>query len=429
MNSILNDIYEKYNGSTGVSIDSRSVKKGNLFFGILGENFDGNNFIDESLSNGACFAVTSNKKFKTKDRCIYVENTLLCLQNLAKLHRSKLQIPVVGVTGSNGKTTTKELISLVLKTKFNVFSTIGNFNNHIGVPLSILELNDSHEIAVIEMGASGLGEIAFLCEISQPNLGLITNIATVHLEGFGSFESVIRGKSELFDYLIKNDGIAFINNNDNVISNFSKRFEKPYLLFGEASFLNCEYLKADPFISFFLKENEIFKTKIIGDYNYENIVFALSIGKYYGVDLKLAAEAICSYEPSQNRSQVIEKKNCTIILDAYNANPTSVIKALTNFSNIKGKRIVFLGDMFELGKKSKNEHAKIGNILNDFNFEEVYLIGDEMIHAFENYPSAKYFKNKKELFQVLKELNFENCTILFKASRGMQFEKIVKKIN
>jgi len=429
MSAILNDIYEKYSGSTGISIDSRNVKKGNLFFGILGENFDGNNFIDEALSNGAAFAVTSNKKFKTKNRCVYVKNTLECLQNLAKLHRNKLQIPVVGVTGSNGKTTTKELISLVLKTKFSVFSTIGNFNNHIGVPLSILELNDLHDIAIIEMGASGLGEIAFLCEIVQPNLGLITNIAPVHLEGFGNFESVIRGKSELFDYLIKNDGIAFINNNDKVISNFSKRFEKPYLLFGESSFLNCEYLKADPFVSFFLKENEIFKTKIIGDYNYENIVFALSIGKYYGADMKLAAEAICNYEPSQNRSQVIKKQNCTIILDAYNANPISVIKALANFSNIKGKKIVFLGDMFELGKKSKIEHSKIGDFLKDFNFEEVYLIGDEMQYAFENYPLAKYFKNKKEFFKVLKELNFENSTIFFKASRGMQFETIAEKIN
>ena len=317
----------------------------------------------------------------------------------------------------------------MLSLKFNVFSTIGNFNNHIGVPLSVLELNDSHDIAVIEMGASGLGEIAFLCEISQPNLGIITNIAPVHLEGFGSFESVIRGKSELFDYLIKNDGVAFINNNDKVISNFSKRFEKPYLLFGEASFLNCEYLKADPFISFLLKENEIFKTKIIGDYNYENIVSALSIGKYYGVDTKIAAEAICSYEPSENRSQVIEKKNCTIILDAYNANPTSVIKALNNFSNIKGKKIVFLGDMFELGKESKTEHAKIGDILNDFNFDEVYLIGDEIKYAFKNYPSAKYFKNKNEFFKIIKTLNFENSTILFKASRGMQLENIAKEID
>ncbi len=429
MNPILNNIYKKYNRSTGISIDSRNIKKGNLFFGILGDNFDGNNFIDESLSNGASFAVTNNKKFKTKDKCIYVENTLECLQNLATLHRSKLKIPVVGITGSNGKTTTKELISLVLSVKFNVFSTIGNFNNHLGVPLSILKLNDSHDIAVIEMGASGLGEIAFLCEISQPNLGLITNIAPVHLQGFGSFESVIRGKSELFDYLIKNDGVAFINNNDKVISNFSKRFEKPYLLFGEASFLNCEFLKADPFISFLLKENEIFKTKIIGDYNYENIVFALSIGKYFGVNIKMAAETICSYEPSQNRSQVIEKKTCTIILDAYNANPTSVIKALNNFSKIKGKKIVFLGDMFELGKESKSEHAKIGDILNDFNFDKVYLIGYEMKFAFENYPSAKYFKNKNEFFKILKELNFENSTILFKASRGMQFENIAKEIN
>ena len=429
MNSIINSIYEKYNQSTGISIDSRNLKEGNLFFGISGDNFDGNNFIEESLSNGASFAVTNNKKFKTKDKCVYVENTLECLQNLAAFHRSKLQIPVVGVTGSNGKTTTKELISLVLSLKFNVFSTIGNFNNHIGVPLSVLELNDSHDIAVIEMGASGLGEIAFLCEISQPNLGIITNIAPVHLEGFGNFESVIRGKSELFDYLIKNDGVAFINNNDKVISNFSKRFEKPYLLFGEASFLNCEYLKADPFISFLLKENEIFKTKIIGDYNYENIVSALSIGKYYGVDTKIAAEAICSYEPSENRSQVIEKKNCTIILDAYNANPTSVIKALNNFSNIKGKKIVFLGDMFELGKESKSEHAKLGDILNDFNFDEVYLIGDEIKYAFKNYPSAKYFKNKNEVLKIIKTLNFENSSILFKASRGMQLENIAKEID
>ena len=203
MDNVLEKIYKKYIKSTGISIDTRKLKKGNLFFGIKGDRFDGNDFIKNALEKGASFTITSDKKFKNNKNCIYVENTLNCLQNLAKHHRIKLNIPVIGITGSNGKTTTKELASLVLKTTYKVYSTKGNYNNHIGVPLSILELNESHEIAVIEMGASSLGEISTLCEFSQPNLGLITNISPVHLEGFGNFESVIRGKSELFDYLIK----------------------------------------------------------------------------------------------------------------------------------------------------------------------------------------------------------------------------------
>ena len=429
MDNVLEKVYQKYIESTGISIDTRKLKRGNVFFGIKGDQFDGNNFITKALEKGASFIVTSDKKLINNKKCIYVENTLICLQNLAKHHRIKLNIPVIGITGSNGKTTTKELTSLVLKTTYKVYSTKGNYNNHIGVPLSILELNESHEIAVIEMGASSLGEITTLCEFSQPNLGLITNIAPVHLEGFGNFESVIRGKSELFDYLIKNDGVAFINNNDKVLSNFSKRFEKPYLLFGETSFLKCKYLGADPYIRFSVNEDDTVQTKIIGDYNFENIVSSISIGKYYGIDVSDAAKAISKYEPNQNRSQVIEKNNFKIILDAYNANPTSVLKALQNFSNLKGKKIVFLGDMFELGRRSKLEHKKLGKTLNDFDFDVVYLIGEKMKDAFESYPSAIYFKNKKDMYKNLKELNFENSTVLLKASRGMQFEKIVKKIN
>ena len=428
MDNILEKIYKQYTESSGVSIDTRKLKKGNIFFAIKGDRFDGNDFIKHALDKGASFIVTSNKELITNKKCIYVKNTLVCLQNLATFHRVKLNIPVIGITGSNGKTTTKNLTTLVLKSTYKVYSTKGNFNNHIGVPLSILDLNASHEIAVIEMGASGLGEIAFLCEISRPNVGLITNISPVHLEGFGNFESVIRGKSELFDYLIKNEGIAFINNNDKVLLNFSKRFEKPYLLFGDTAFVKSEFLKADPYISFSLDENEIIQTKMIGDYNFENILSAISIGKYFGVDTSSASKAVCEYEPSQNRSQVIEKNNFKIILDAYNANPTSVFKALSNFSNIEGKKIVILGDMLELGRRSKIEHRKLGTILQGLNFDIVYLVGKEMKYAFENYSSAIYFENRKDIYEEMRELKFKNSTVLLKASRGMEFEKIVNKI-
>ena len=430
---IISHIYDCFLNSEGISIDSRKVNKNSIFFSLKGEKFDGNKYAIDALKNGARVAIVDDKHLhQTSENIIVVENCLETLQKLAKYHRSKLDIPFIGITGSNGKTTTKNLLYEVLSTKYKTFATKGNLNNHIGVPLSILGVDSAHEIAIIEMGASGVGEIEQLSNICNPTSGLITNISSAHIKGFKNFEGVIRGKSELFDYLIKTGGRVFINNNDSVISNFSKRVKDPLLLFGKNSILSSILLQSVPNIILQIGENIKIESNLFGDYNYENIVFALSIGKYYDITEESASMAIRKFSPEDNRSQCIKIKSNTVLLDAYNANPVSMKNALESLSNFSKTRVAILGDMFELGNISKVEHEKIGRYVSDLKLEKVFFVGPRMERAFLNHKGSHWYSNKKDLETELKSIQLKESVVLIKGSRSLMLESLlptIKKIS
>ena len=372
MEDQINLIYKHFLNSEGISTDSRKIKKNSIFFSLKGENFDGNKFANEALDKGALYSVVDDKEiFNGSKNLILVDNCLDALQYLAKFHRSKFDIPFVGITGSNGKTTTKNLLYHVLSSKFKAYATRGNLNNHIGVPLSILEIDNSYEIAIIEMGASAVGEIQQLSRICNPTVGLITNISSSHIKGFKNFDGVIRGKSELFDYLIKNNGKVFINNNDLVINNFAKRFKDPIFLFGDNSFVKSSLISSVPNITFEISSSQRFKSNLMGSHNYENIVFALSIGKYFGISEENAAKEIAKFSSNNNRSQLMPFNSNTIILDAYNANPVSMKHALETLSKFDKYKIAILGDMLELGKISNTEHKGIGQFVSNLKLNQI----------------------------------------------------------
>jgi len=346
--NLIEGLYQYYKRNPSISTDTRKVKENDIFFALKGANFNANEFAEKAIENGASVAVIDNPEFKVDDRYWLVEDSLVALQSLANLHRKQFDIPVIAITGSNGKTTTRELLVCVLRKKYQVHSTQGNLNNHIGVPLSLLKMPLETEIAIIEMGANHLGEIKTLCDISEPNYGLITNIGKAHTEGFGSFEGVVRGKSELYQYLIEEKGKVFINSREQILANMGKRFDAPVLYGSEGDFFFAELFEANPYLKIGV-ENEDIKTHLIGRYNFDNLITAMALGKYFQVEDSDIREAIASYKPSNNRSQVLEIKTNTIFLDAYNANPSSMEVALENFSVLDGEKVVILGDMNELG--------------------------------------------------------------------------------
>ncbi len=430
----INELYDKLLRSAGVCIDTRSLIKNSIFFSLKGENFNGNNYALDAIKNGASFSVVDDKKLRDKsDKFIYVEDVLVALQELAKVHRKRLDIPVVGITGSNGKTTTKNLIEVALKSKYNVYATKGNLNNHIGVPLSVLEINNAHEIAVIEMGASFVGEIGLLCEIAKPTLGIITNISNAHIKGFKNFEGVVRGKSELFDFLLKNEGNVFINNNDRVLKNFSKRFSDPIEVHGEKSIVKTKLIQSEPSIKFSIEKGIEYSVNLFGDYNYENIVMAISVAKFLGVREESSCQGISNFIPSDNRSEKLFINTNCIVMDAYNANPTSMKKAINSivqFSN--KKKIMVLGDMNELGDSSAQEHQKIGKIISKLNVESCYFIGKKMKDAHLLNKNSFWFDTRKELKEALLNIKIEDSDILIKGSRSLELEKllpVIKKIS
>jgi len=421
-------LYEHYKKSTGISTDTRKINTGSIFFALKGEKFDANDFAVEALAKGAAYAVVDKKDLPDKPGLIRVENVLDTLQNLARHHRAQISIPVIGITGSNGKTTTKELIKAVLSRKFKTFATIGNLNNHIGVPLSILSISRETEIAIIEMGANHIGEIANLCEISQPTHGLITNIGKAHIEGFGSFDGVIRAKSELYQYLISHKGRVFINSLDLILANMAKRFSEPLFYPSEGNYYHAELLGADPFVELKAENGQKVKTHLIGSYNFINICAALCIGKFFKVNPREANQAISEYVPSNNRSQVIEKGSNTIILDAYNANPDSMVVALANFDGMRHEnKVVILGDMKELGSISHQEHQTLVKRTVD-KYSKVILCGPLMQEAAAYNAKALWFPNTDELNTYLKENPVSDSLILVKASRGIGLEKVTESL-
>ena len=421
-------LYDKYLSATGVSTDTRNIKSGNIFFALRGPNFNANKFAKAALEQGAKYAVIDDPDHKLEDeRYLLVEDSLKTLQDLATYHRSKLKIPIIGITGSNGKTTTKELIYEVLSKKYVTYATAGNLNNHIGVPISVLSIDPKVEIAVIEMGANKVGDIAELCEIAQPTHGLITNIGKAHIEGFGGFEGVIRGKSELYQYLLDHSGKVFINSQNEILNKMAKRFERPYYYPDYSDYYHCELITADPFLVIKSDKGVLIETNLVGKYNFENIAAALCIGKFFEVDNKKANRAISKYTPSSNRSQIIKKGNNMLILDAYNANPVSMKAAIENLAEMEsGNKVVILGDMNELGEISEEEHYKIGELTKSQHFNKVIFCGEKILAAKNANPDSTYFKEKDQLIDYLSANPFDKALILIKASRSLGLEKLVE---
>lgn len=426
---MIEKIYQKFLESTGICTDTRSVSEGNLFVALQGPNFNANKFAALAIEKGAIAAIIDDSDYAIPGKTIFVEDGLTLLQNLAKMHRRNLKIPIIGITGSNGKTTTKELIYAVLNTTFNTIATKGNLNNHIGVPLSLLSITKDHEMAIIEMGANHLGEIAYLSTISRPTHGLITNIGKAHTGLFGGFEGVIRAKSELYDFLIKSKGTVFINQNQEILMNMSKRIEHAIFYPNEGSYYPCGFAGADPFVEIQTWQGVTIKTNLPGKYNFDNIATALCLGKYFNVPEEKAIEAVATYTPENNRSQIIKKGSNILILDAYNANPSSMEKALENLAHMKSEnKVAIVGDMFELGDDTKSEHQMIGTLLNNLGLRNAIFCGESMKHAHDTFGKGVYMRSKELLIAHLKKNTFSDSTILIKASRGMALEDIVDYI-
>ena len=406
-----------------ISTDTRKISTNCIFFALKGPNFNGNKFAEDAIKAGAAYAIVDEKVYDTSKKTILVKNVLETLQKLAVYHRKYSKATVISLTGSNGKTTTKELINIVLSKKFKTIATKGNLNNHIGVPLTLLSIKQDTEIAIVEMGANHQGEIAFLSELAQPDFGYITNYGKAHLEGFGGIKGVIKGKSELYDYLIKNNKHAFFNADDAIqkerLALYTKKtgFSKSDPQYGIIELIN-----STPFVQ--LKfEGSLVKTQLIGKYNFPNCAIAVTMGKYFNVSLNQIKQAIESYTPDNNRSQLIAKKGHTIILDAYNANPTSMIAALENFNGMDANhKILFLGDMFELGDNSAKEHQAIVDLIKNLGLNDVYLIGENF---FKTKTDFMKFINFNDLKKYLQQSKLPKSTILIKGSRGMLLERVL----
>ncbi|WP_194777153.1 UDP-N-acetylmuramoyl-tripeptide--D-alanyl-D-alanine ligase [Pararhodonellum marinum] len=422
-------LYSLYLESSGICTDTRKLAKGNLFFALKGPNFNANDFAPKALELGAMGVVIDDPASFVEDdqRYFVVEDTLKSLQQLALHHRKQLNIPIIGLTGSNGKTTTKELLHEVLKCKFKTAATVGNLNNHIGVPLTLLGIGKEEEIAIIEMGANKPGDIKELCDIALPTHGLITNIGKAHLEGFGGFDGVLKTKTELYQHLIEHNGTVFINSSDPVLSPMAKRFKEPVLYSKKGDFYHCELLEANPMVRFKIESGKEFSTQMLGAYNFDNIATALCVGMYFGIPENEAAEAVSLYRPSNMRSQIIEKRSNLIILDAYNANPSSMEVAIRTFGEMSGKKhkMLVLGDMFELGESEVEEHQKIGEIVSEYDFDKVCFTGKLIQHALVKAPRALYFPDPFSLRNWLQDSRLEDHLILIKGSRGMKLEGLL----
>ena len=406
-----------------VCTDTRKISPNCIFFALKGDNFNGNSYAGQALVKGASYTIVDEVEFAIGDKTILVENVLTTLQELALFHRNYCKAKVIGLTGSNGKTTTKELITAVLSRKYKTIATKGNLNNHIGVPLTLLSITPDTEMAVVEMGANHLKEIEFLCKLAMPNYGYITNFGKAHLEGFGSEEGVIKGKSELYDFLTSHGKSIFFNADDPIQK---KKLATVINKYGysqnDNEFFKINLIGADPFVEIEVGGIQI-STQLVGSYNFTNCCAAILIGKYFNVELGQIKQGIENYIPQNNRSQIIDKNGHHIILDAYNANPTSMKAALENFQQLKAKyKIAFLGDMFELGKTAEKEHQEISNIAESMNFDQVFLIGENFFKTTGTYNKFRSFDQLKE---TLKSNTLENATILIKGSRGMALERIL----
>ncbi|CAA7195826.1 UDP-N-acetylmuramoyl-tripeptide--D-alanyl-D-alanine ligase [Chryseobacterium potabilaquae] len=418
----IEQFYPLFLQSNKVTIDSRKIEKNDIFFAFSGDNFNAATLAEKAINEGALAVIVEQQIFENNDKNIfYVQSTLTFLQELAIYHRKQINIPIIGLTGSNGKTTTKELIHVVLSKKFNVQYTLGNLNNHIGVPLTILSIKKEHEMAVIEMGANHQKEIEFLCTISQPDIGYITNFGKAHLEGFGGFEGVIKGKSELYDYLKQHHKTILVNENDAIqvekIQDYS-----PVISFGkESSDYQFIPFTKEHFVGI-LYDNTNVLSKLTGEYNFTNLCAAVSLGLYFNIDFEKIKQAIEEYTPTNMRSQIVQKEDKILVLDTYNANPSSMAASLKNFITFNGSKTIIIGDMLELGEESMKEHQNILKMAQDLGFNEIITVGQH----FKKVNLLKgAFENTGELIEYLKLNKIQSENILLKASRGVSLEKLI----
>ena len=419
-------LYEKFRESGRVSTDTRDIAPGSMFFALKGERFNANEFARQALEKEAAYVVIDEAKYLHNDRCLLVDDVLTSLQNMAHHHRMTLDIPVIGINGTNGKTTTKELLYAVLSQQYRTLATRGNLNNHIGVPLTLLQLTSDTELAIVELGANHVGEIGALCRIAHPTHGLTTNIGKAHMEGFGGLEGAIRGESEQYDYLLDTGGVVFINSQDPLLSKMGNRFAQPYYYPAPDDYFLCTLVSADPWVVYRAGDREPVETQLVGAYNFENIAAALCIGQYFKVPTEAANEAVRAYQPTNKRSQVMKQGSNTIILDAYNANPDSMQAAIRNLEAMRAEqKAVILGDMYELGDDAADEHWAIGSLLAQGGVQRVLFCGELMRSAHQAYANSHYFADKAGLEDYLRQQPISNSTVLIKGSRGMAMETLV----
>lgn len=422
----IEQLYKCFLECSSASTDTRKIAKNSMFFALKGDHFNGNSFAEQALTLGAAYCVVDEKAFVVNERCLLVENVLETLQQLAKHHRKQLNLPIIALTGSNGKTTTKELINAVLTTQFTTTATLGNLNNHIGVPLTLLRMTKDTEIGIVEMGANHQKEIEFLCNIALPDYGLITNFGKAHLEGFGSIEGVIKGKSELYDHLKTHQKTIFVNTNDAIQTKQVTDYTKVITFGNTSNKIKIELIATQPFVSF-RYNNTTIHSKLTGAYNFNNLSIAVAIGNYFKIKPQHIKFAIESYNPTNNRSQIIEKGKNTILMDAYNANPTSMMAALENFEQLVHKnKVLFLGDMFELGADAEKEHQAIVDFLQENPMGTIYLVGKNFFKTKVTTQKIQKFEHFEDLKQLLQKTIFENAFMLIKGSRGMALERVLE---
>lgn len=443
---MIEQIYQTYLQSRTVTTDSRAITPGCIFFAFKGEKFDGNAFAPQALKEGAALCVISDPQYKTDERCIVVPDVLKTLQELAKYHRSRLTIPVIGITGTNGKTTTKELVNAVLSRKYRTHATQGNYNNHLGVPLTLLSIPANAEIAIVEMGANHPGEIAALCEIASPDYGLITNVGRAHLEGFGSFEGVINTKTELYRHLASVGGTIFVNADNEILLKQLEALNEPrptiitYGHDGSRQMLNSQFsilnstrghlVGSDPYMKFYIEEGDnvySIQSQLLGNYNFDNAMAAAAVGRFFRVDLWDVKEAVEQYEPANKRSQYKETGRNVLFLDCYNANPSSMKVALDNFEALpRENKVAMLGGMRELGAESEHEHEIIAKRLLAAKLSQIVLVGPEFAFAQQlgSSPTLLWFATSDEARAYFTEHPLSGATVLLKGSNGTQMWKL-----
>ena len=419
------DLYDLFIHNPQITTDSRNCPKGSIFFALKGDKFDGNQYVGKALASGCVYAVIDNPDYYIGERTILVDNVLKTLQQLAHHHRKVLGLPIIGITGTNGKTTTKELLAAVLSTKFNLLYTEGNFNNHIGVPLTLLRLTHDHEMAVIEMGASHPGDIKELVDIVHPNYGIITNVGRAHLEGFGSFEGVIRTKGELYDYIRRSKGKIFIKKENEYLQSIAKGIEQITYGNGDDAFASGQVVSCDPFLVFNWKQQgklHTVETHMIGSYNLDNVLAAVAVGRFFKIPAERISRAIAAYEPTNNRSQFKKTENNELIIDAYNANPSSMKVALDNFITMPVQpKAIILGDMRELGPTSDELHAEVVEQIKKGQFDKVFLCGEHFSKVGKEFSP---FATTEAMTEELRRQPLKGYHILIKGSHSMGLEKL-----